>query len=438
MKRAIIKVDGIDIHIKKVGEGFPLVLLHASPSSSAMFTDMAEILKNHFTVIMPDTPGYGLSDSLPISGETEISSYMPYFHKLFKQMGLNKFAIYGTATGAQLAIRYGLTYPKQVEHLFLDNAAHFNDDQYQIIKEKYFPNLRPRYNGRHLLRMWTVVRDMFRYFPWFQQAEDSKLTVPPLPASFYHKIAMEFLQAGKGYVVAYEAAFGHEHAKNVQDLQVPATIIRHETSIVLPFIDQLLAHTFPANIRTLKTSGAPATRYAEMLAHMQTQLPLLMDRYGEMPNYDLDSGQFCVKVEGKYIHGWQEREGEGMPIVLVPNPGESAAVWKDKLTIIRKGRPGVVLSLPGQGDSDVWDGEGSKEREVVLIGLLMKKLNFSSFELIHAAKSIPSIEIQEPDAYGMYMLKAWMELREKMGEKPDPKRMHLILRERLKYRGSRK
>lgn len=213
MKRAIIKVKGIDIHVRKVGEGFPLVLLHASPSSSAMFLALAEVLKEHFTLIMPDTPGYGLSEGFYKPGDPEIAHYMPYFHELFKKMGLKRFAMYGTATGAQIAIRYGLTYPEQVEHLFLDNAAHFTDAQYVKIKEKYFPNLAPDYNGEHLLKMWTVIRDMFRYFPWFYRDESHKLQVPPLPAAVYHNIAMDFMQAGSGYSVAYKQLLGMNMSK---------------------------------------------------------------------------------------------------------------------------------------------------------------------------------------------------------------------------------
>ena len=100
MKRAIFEIKGIDIHVRKMGSGYPLVLFHDSPRSSRMMLELAEELKDYFTLIMPDTPGSGLSDVVPHTPHT-MAALIPYFKDLFLKMGLKKFGLYGIGTGAQ-------------------------------------------------------------------------------------------------------------------------------------------------------------------------------------------------------------------------------------------------------------------------------------------------------------------------------------------------
>src|SRR5690606_14891693 len=57
--------DGRRIHYRRAGSGPPLVLLHASPSSSRVQIPLLRAWADDFTVIALDTPGFGLSDPLP-------------------------------------------------------------------------------------------------------------------------------------------------------------------------------------------------------------------------------------------------------------------------------------------------------------------------------------------------------------------------------------
>lgn len=436
MDRHFIKVKDLDIHVRITGKGFPLVLLHASPSSSAMFAPLASVLKDHFTLIMPDTPGYGLSD-VPSQPMEKMSDYMPIFHELFAALGLKKFAIYGSATGAQLAIRYGLTYPKEVEHIFLDNAAHFTEAQYEKIMESYFPDLSPQYDGSHLVKMWNIVRDMFRYFPWYMRAEEFKLKMPPLPAAVYHRVAMDFLQTGANYSKAYKAAFAHERVENVKALKVPATVFKHNASIVLPYIKQLTAHpAFPQKVEVIETPAAPADRNEKMKERMLDQLPESSDELELSPLSSVSTTQFVKKIQGIHLHGWQRTAGTGIAKVIVPRSGDSAALLKEEMEVLLMGKPGIIVSLPGQGDSELSDKKLEEKEMENILALLMKELGFENFEIIYSPIASDPLEIQEVDAYGLYMKKAWIELREMNPHDPNPEKLTLILREKLKHRAS--
>lgn len=262
-------IDGQSLFFRTAGEGPAIFLFHASPSSSAMLIPLIEALAEDFLVIAPDTPGYGQSDPLT-TGLVNMRAYTDCLHQFVRQLGLDKVAIYGTATGAQLGIRYALDHPSQVTHLFLDNAAHFTERQRNAILESYFPDITPRSDGSHLLTVWTMVRDLFTFFPWCFDQPQYRLSSPLPPAAVLHRVALDYLVAGSKYHLAYRAAFEHEKAAFVQDLQVPTTLFNWKSSIVQPYIQQLIQQGLPTNIAVKEI--ATAHRIASMAAHIKEKV----------------------------------------------------------------------------------------------------------------------------------------------------------------------
>ncbi len=251
------------VHYLTAGKGAPLVLLHPSPFSSEILVPFIKLLAPYYSVIALDTPGYGKSDSLDQKPEN-LSEYCDYLKPFFEKMGLRKFAIYGTATGAQLGIRYALTFPKQVQHLYLDNAAHFKEEQRNAILKSYFPDIRPKYDGSHLMTVWTMVHDLFLFFPWCFSESKYRLKTPFPPAKVLHQFALSYFKAGDKYDWAYRAAFDHEKAENVQLLKVPTSLFHWKASILKPYIEQLVAFDLPSNLTEVKIPVTPAERFEAM------------------------------------------------------------------------------------------------------------------------------------------------------------------------------
>ena len=59
-----LPVDGLNIAYREAGNPAnpKLVLLHGFPASSHQYRDLIRALADHFHVIAPDYPGFGLSD----------------------------------------------------------------------------------------------------------------------------------------------------------------------------------------------------------------------------------------------------------------------------------------------------------------------------------------------------------------------------------------
>ena len=261
--RHLIEINGQYWHFRKAGTGPLVFLLHASPRNSAMFIPLIEKLSQNFTVVAPDTPGYGMSDGiLPVPAT--LAEYLPYFKaffEYFKNDFNQKFGLYGTATGAQLGIAYAYTYPEDVAHLFLDNAAHFTDEERNKILESYFPDLSPKADGSHLSKVWQMSSQFFNYFPWFMKDEAHQVSANQPPVNMINTSAMEFLQAGEHYDSAYRAAFEHEKAENLAKVKVPTTLFRWKGAILLKYIDDLIAIGLEKNVEVIETEAPIQARY---------------------------------------------------------------------------------------------------------------------------------------------------------------------------------
>jgi pimeloyl-ACP methyl ester carboxylesterase len=255
--RHLLAVENRYWHYRQQGDvtaETAVILLHTSPGSSSMFAPLfAELasLRPKMRILAPDIPGYGGTDPLP-SPPTSLQAYLPQFRAYFREMGLRQVILYGSGTGAQLAIAYAKGYPDKVANVFLDNAFHVEETERQAILANSFPDLTPRPDGSHLMKVWQMANCFSQYSPWFMADEAHRIGPPPTPEQA-QQTAMEFLNAGPDYALGYLAAYEHERAENVKHLTVSTTLFRWEGSTFLSQIDTLIAQGLPANIQVVDT-----------------------------------------------------------------------------------------------------------------------------------------------------------------------------------------
>jgi pimeloyl-ACP methyl ester carboxylesterase len=270
MQRKIVRINNLDIHYRITGNGPLLFLLHPSPLSSEIFVPFMQLLAKHFTVVAPDTPGYGYSDSLPTPPQN-INDYTFFLRSFFQHFTTNKFYLYGSATGAQLAIAYSLENSNAIAHLYLDNAAHFTPEQKETLFKNYFIDTTPQSNGTHLTTLWQHIEKSTQYFPWYSTNEADCISPQPAPANVLQFIVNQYLLAGTNYADAYKCAFINEDAKYVQQILVPTTIFKWLGSPILKYIEQLLQHQLPKNISVTEVANNE-NRFKNMLHIMETNL----------------------------------------------------------------------------------------------------------------------------------------------------------------------
>lgn len=111
----------VQLYARDVGEGTPLVLLHAFPLSSAMWLAQREGLRNRCRVITPDLRGFGGS---VLGGEEPSLELMAAdVVGLLRRKGIDRAVIGGLAMGAHIAVTLCRNHPDQVLGLVLASAG---------------------------------------------------------------------------------------------------------------------------------------------------------------------------------------------------------------------------------------------------------------------------------------------------------------------------
>jgi pimeloyl-ACP methyl ester carboxylesterase len=110
----------VPLYARDVGEGTPLVLLHAYPLSSAMWLAQREELAKRFRVITPDLRGFGGS----VLGEDEpsIDVMADDVAALLRGKGIDRAVIGGLAMGGFVAMAFCRRHPGRVLGLVLANT----------------------------------------------------------------------------------------------------------------------------------------------------------------------------------------------------------------------------------------------------------------------------------------------------------------------------
>jgi pimeloyl-ACP methyl ester carboxylesterase len=248
---------GAQLHYRELGEGSPVILLHASPLSSEFMLGQIQALASAgYRAIALDTPGYGQSDPLPEPPQS-LADYARAFLAGIDALGLRSFGLYGTATGAQLALAIARMAPERITRLVLDNCGLFTEEQVAEWEPLYFPDLSPRADGAHMMKVWEIARRQFLSFPWFSDAAEHQLNRPPALLSVVQSMANHFLIATPSYDAAYRLAFHAENANSFNGLTVSTIFIDWEGSIVRKEARALIAEGLPDCV-TVVTAG-PST-----------------------------------------------------------------------------------------------------------------------------------------------------------------------------------
>src|ERR671917_43773 len=119
-ERVWVETEGRSISAVRGGEGPPLLLLHGSPQTGAMWHLVPPRLAEDFTVVAADLRGYGDS-SKPASDE----EHGPYSKRamsedqvsVMKHLGFERFALCGHDRGGRVGYRMALDHPGVVTRL---------------------------------------------------------------------------------------------------------------------------------------------------------------------------------------------------------------------------------------------------------------------------------------------------------------------------------
>lgn len=227
--RAFVRLAEGEMLTRTGGTGEQTIMLfHAGPASGFSLEPLMAGLMGERRCIAVDTPGQG--DSAPLGLEQPaISDYAEAMWRVADKLSLDRPVLYGTHTGAHIALEMALSAPGRVAALVLDGLMLIDSQQErEELLAEYGPAFVPEQSGSHLVRAWHFVRDQSLHFPWFKRVPENRLAWPMMPDGLIARITLDVLKAPTSYRLAYHAVFRHDAASRLRKVKVPTLVIEDQ------------------------------------------------------------------------------------------------------------------------------------------------------------------------------------------------------------------
>ncbi|UCG72691.1 MAG: alpha/beta fold hydrolase [Chromatiales bacterium] len=330
------------VHYRRQGDGPAVLLLHQSPQSSREFEPLIAKWSDNFTVIAPDTPGYGLSDPLPARDAT-MEDLAASVMEFADAIGLGRFGIYGYHTGGGMAVALAHAYPDRITTAAANGLVMPTADELAAILANYLPPFEPDWAGGHLAWLWARLREQTIFFPWHDRRLSTRMDFSVPAADGLQRNVREFLLAAEHYAVAYRAAFAYAAGPVLPQLEVPTLVTAAALDPLAPHLDRIGDRADCVKIEV--SSDGPDTidkAFAQLLSLPGDPAPPApaAQPCGDGPWQDmLNAGDSPVRLV---------RQGSDIEVLALHDAGGSALTMP--AAIFAMGNV-AAMDLPGHGES---------------------------------------------------------------------------------------
>ncbi len=354
LHRGFVTVQGAfgtrQVHYRRGGRGPVVLLLHQSPQSSREMEPLIEAWGHAFTLIAPDSPGYGFSQPLQREGQPATAATIEEFAsatlEFVDALGIGRFGIYGYHTGASIGTALAAARPDRVSAVSANGLVVLTGAEREVILRDYLPPLVPRWDGGHLAWLWARIREQAIFFPWHDRRAATRMDFDIPAADRLQLGLLEFLAAGDHYHVAYGAAFVDRAELRLPGMQVPLLVTAAAR-------DPLAAHLRRIGERSNHVQVEPSTDAAAALARALAHLK----------NHPGDAAPPLATVKSGYLGAPRRqirvlrqlpgpRAPEGLTVILLHPPGSSATALGNLAGNIARHALVLAPDLPGHGASD--------------------------------------------------------------------------------------
>jgi pimeloyl-ACP methyl ester carboxylesterase len=137
----------VRVHVRILGSGPPLLLVHGLMTSSYSFRYVLEPLAKHFQVFVPDLPGAGRSDK-PLAPHFSAHNFGVFLGELQRELGIRGCVVMGNSLGGFMSMHLAMHDPEAISRLVVNHAPGIPDTRYVALR---------------LLLARRVVRQVFRH-----------------------------------------------------------------------------------------------------------------------------------------------------------------------------------------------------------------------------------------------------------------------------------
>ncbi|MFL2770071.1 MAG: alpha/beta fold hydrolase [Rhodospirillaceae bacterium] len=214
------------VHIRELGEGPALVLLHQTAWSSLQFKNaMPHLAARGLRCIAVDTPGFGMSDG---PGEPpSVTDYADSLAVVIEALDLDRPTVLGHHTGASIAMAFATAYPGVAGRLVLHGIPIYTEEERAQRLAKPHYDQAPKEDGSHIADRWHYANAVSG-----NMASHEAI----------HWSLVQFFWAGPNEWFGHHAAFKYDIETDFKALTVPTIIISNSGDILhskIPYLKSI-------------------------------------------------------------------------------------------------------------------------------------------------------------------------------------------------------
>lgn len=163
----------VRIHVRTLGSGPPLMLVHGLMTSSYSFRYVLKPLAEHFRVFVMDLPGAGRSDK-PLGPYYSPHPMGVFLGELQRELGIRGCAVMGNSLGGFVSMHLALHDPEAISRLVVNHAPGIPDARYVamnvLLSSRFVQNVFRRVVQRDV-RKW-IFRNVHYYDETLKSLEE--------------------------------------------------------------------------------------------------------------------------------------------------------------------------------------------------------------------------------------------------------------------------
>ena len=399
--RRYVEVGGRAIHYRVAGTGPAIVMLHDSPRSSRLHLATMRALSRRFRVYALDTPGYGNSEPLDGANLT-IVDFASALGGVIRALGIEDAPVYATHTSAKIALEYAARRgeAEPVGQVILDGLSIPVTPTNPAFIAAYMRPFVLDDAGGYLAAEWTRMRDMLRWFPWFDQSPQTRMPIAQPADEWISAYMIDFLSAGPNYASAYAAAMRYDPMPALKRVSSPVLVAARTDDVLYASLDRVPVDDNPA----LTVERLPADS-ARWLAWLEDTLTASVKDARPAPPLPAQPASGAIYVD--LPHGQMRVHRAGAtgdrPLLILSAPTTlQALAWQaaspDGVTL--------VPELPGYGESDPLPAP-TLETTADALAQMLEQLGCSGADVLAIGLATPLACIlaqRHPDAIGSVVL----------------------------------
>ncbi len=235
--RSYVEIADGQVHTRTMeGAGVPIVMLHQTASSGAMFEAMMQRLAGLAPMIALDTPGFG--NSFEPDHAPSIEDYAGWVCETLDCLGIAQVHLLGHHTGGCIAVAIAAIHPERVLSLAVIGPVYLDQAAREEFRQQYSRPFVPAWDRVYLQETWDYIEKL---------GSSADITL-------HHREFTDMLRAWKARADAYNSVWDNDQVALYAAVGCPLLLLAAPEDVLAPCLEAALAALPEA--RTAEISGA--------------------------------------------------------------------------------------------------------------------------------------------------------------------------------------